>query len=132
MKIPKSLKLDPDAILKLEKLSEKTGKSMAVLVEEAIAILYEQVFSERNTEAEIELCKKENEQLRLALQVLKERQVALEKVDEAYKKVEDTYKLLISEKDKVIEEKDKRINDLLEQVELLREKRRWWDKWFKR
>lgn len=116
MKIARTFKMSQEVIQQLEELSQKTGKSMAQIVEEAITLLYT---NENRIKEEIELYKKENEQLKIALKLFREKEIMVEKVEEAFK-------LVLEQKDLLIQEKDKRIEELQEQ---LRSKKSWWRFW---
>ena len=128
MKIARSFKMSQETIEKIEELAKETGKTYTQILEEAINLYYS---NETHVRHEIELYKRENEQLKIALQFLKEREKTIEKVEE-------TYKLLIDEKDKRLEEikkeKDERIKELQERInELSRKKpeRPFWKFWSK-
>lgn len=99
-----AFKLEQEIINKLEELAERTGKTKTDIIEKAILCLYRQ---ENRDKEEIELYRKENEQLKIALQILKEREQSLEEVKQSY--------------DKLLSEKDERIKELKERIEELKQ-----------
>ncbi len=99
MKKVKSYRLLKETIKIIEEISQKTGKSQSRIIDEAIKFL---INNENKTNNEIELYKKENEQLKMIIKVFQEREKALEKVEESY--------------ERLIKEKDERIKELQERL----------------
>lgn len=97
----KSYRLLPETIKKIEDLVKQTGKSQSQIIDEAINLLY---LNENKTKEEIELYRKENEQLKMVLKVFQEKEKALEKV-------EQTYERLLKEKDQRIIELQERLKE---------------------
>lgn len=95
----KSYRLLEETIQIIEKLSQKTGKPQSQIIDEAVKLLYS---SENKTKDEIELYKRENEQLKMVIKVFQEREKAIEKVEESY--------------ERLIKEKDERIKELQERL----------------
>jgi len=80
----KSYRLLEETIQIIEKLSQKTGKPQSQIIDEAVKLLYS---SENKTKDEIELYKRENEQLKMVIKVFQEREKAIEKVEESYERL---------------------------------------------
>ena len=117
-----NFRLSPELIEQLEELSTKTGKTKTDLVEQALKCLFRQ---ENQIKEEIELYQKENEQLKIALQILKERELSLEEL-------KNTYERFLLEKDKRLDDLQKRIEELKERIEELKQKqgkKRFWKFW---
>ena len=117
-----NFRLSPELIEQLEELSTKTGKTKTDLVERALKCLFRQ---ENQIKEEIELYQKENEQLKIALQILKEREESLEEL-------KNTYERFLLEKDKRLDDLQKRIDELKERIEELKQKqdkKRFWKFW---
>ena len=101
MKKVKSYRLLKETIEAIEKLSKKTGKPQSQIIDEAVKFLIE---NENKTNNEIELYKKENEQLKMVIKMFQEREKAVEEV-------KNTYERLINEKDERIKELQERIKE---------------------
>ena len=100
MKKVKSYRLLQETIEIIEELAEKTGKKQSQIIDEAVKLLYS---NENKTRDEIELYKRENEQLKMVIKVFQEREKALEKVEESY--------------ERLLKEKDERIKELQERLQ---------------
>ena len=106
-KIMKQFRLQQEIIDILEELSNKTGKTQTQIVEEAIKQFYE---NENKQKFEVELYKKENEQLKLVLNTL---QMTIKEKDEKYQDMKQNY--------------EQRIAELKSFIEINRKK--WWQFW---
>jgi len=106
----KSYRLLEETIEIIENLSNKTGKPQSQIIDEAVKLLYS---SENKTKDEIELYKRENEQLKMVIKVFQEREKAIEKVEESY--------------ERLIKEKDERIKEL--QARLQEKSKPFWKFW---
>jgi len=117
MKKVKSYRLLEETIEIIEKLSKKTGKPQSQIIDEAVKFLLE---SENKTSNEIELYKRENEQLKMVIKVFQEREKAIQKVEESYER-------LVKEKDARIKE----LQDMIDTLKNIQEKnrKRWWNFW---
>lgn len=98
----------------IETHSNQTGLSKTDIFEMALKMFFENAGQK---EKELELFQKENEQLKMAIQILNEKQKAVEKVEE-------TFRELIQEKEKRIEELKERLQELQE-----RRKKSFWQFW---
>ena len=105
-KVMKQFRLQQEIVNVLEELAGNTGKTQTQIVEEAIKLLYS---NENKIKDEIELYKKENEQLKMVIKVFQEREKAIEKVENAFRQ-------LLEQKDLLIKEKDERIKELQERL----------------
>ncbi len=110
MKKVKSYRLSEETIEIIEELSKKTGKPQSQIIDEAVKLLFE---NENRTKNEIELYKRENEQLKMIIKVFQEREKAIEKVEESY--------------ERLIKEKDERIKEL--QKQLKEKSKPFWKFW---
>jgi len=97
----KSYWLLEETIQIIEELSSQTGKPQSQIIDEAVKLLYS---NENKTKDEIELYKKENEQLKMVIKVFQEREKAVEEI-------KNTYERLISEKDQRIKELQERLKE---------------------
>ena len=100
----KSYRLLEETIKIIEELSEKTGKHQSQIIDEAVKLLYS---NENKTKDEIELYKKENEQLKMVIKVFQEREKAVEEVKNAYERLIDEKDQRIKELQKILKEKSK-------------------------
>ena len=101
-KIMKQFRLQQEIIDILEELSNKTGKTQTQIVEEAIKQFYE---NEDKQKFEIELYRKENEQLKLVLNTL---QMTIKEKDEKYQDMKQNYEQRIAELKSFIEVNSKK------------------------
>lgn len=109
-KIMKQFRLQKEIVDILEKLSYETGKTQTQIIEEAIKNFFE---DENKQKSAIEIFKRENEQLKMVIKVLQEREKAIEEVKNVY--------------ERLINEKDERIKEL---QDALKEKSRpFWKFW---
>ena len=97
----KSYWLLEETIQIIEELSSQTGKPQSQIIDEAVKLLYS---NENKTKDEIELYKKENEQLKMVIKVFQEREKAVEEIKNVYER-------LISEKDQRIKELQERLKE---------------------
>ena len=100
-KVMKQFRLQKEIVDVLEKLSYETGRTQTQIVEEAIKSFFRNENKHKN---EVELFKKENEQLKMVIKVLQEREKAIEEVKNAYER-------LINEKDERIKELQERLKE---------------------
>ena len=96
-----NIRVEESVLEQLDKLSKQSGKTKTQLIEEAIQLLYSQ---ETQMNSQIELYKRENEQLKMVIKVFQEREKAVEEVKNVYEK-------LINEKDERIKELQKQLKE---------------------
>jgi predicted DNA-binding protein len=111
-----AFKLNTEIIEKLEQLAKETGKTKTDIIEMAILCLYDKKDKDNK---EVELYKKENEQLKMVLQVFKEREKTAEELKATY--------------ERFLQEKEERIKELKERIEELKtyrdHKKPFWKFW---
>ena len=105
----KGFRLSEEVLEMIDHLSKSSGKSQTQIVEEAVKSMFE---NKGNVDKEIELYKKENEQLKLVLTTFKQKEEAV---------------------NRLLTEKDERINDLQDIIKTLKEintkKKPFWKFW---
>jgi len=114
MKKKITVRISEDLANLIDTHSSQTGLSKTDILEKALRMFFENA---GHKEKELELFQKENEQLKMAIQILSEKQKAVEKVEE-------TFRELIQEKEKRIEELKERLQELQE-----RRKKSFWQFW---
>ena len=123
-----NIRIEESVLKKLEELSIQTGKTKTQLIEDAIQLLYSQ---ENQSNSQLEVLSKQNEQLQLALSSLK---TIIDEKEKSFKELKQSFSMIIQEKENTIKEKDARIKDLQEMIETLKNiqksnKKKWWNFW---
>ncbi len=123
-----NIRVEESVLKKLEELSIQTGKTKTQLIEDAIQLLYSQ---ENQSNSQLEVLSKQNEQLQLALSSLK---TIIDEKEKSFKELKQSFSMIIQEKENTIKEKDARIKDLQEMIETLKNiqksnKKKWWNFW---
>ncbi len=123
-----NIRVEESVLKKLEELSIQTGKTKTQLIEDAIQLLYTQ---ENQSNSQLEVLSKQNEQLQLVLSSLK---TIIDEKEKSFKELKQSFSMIIQEKETTIKEKDARIKDLQEMIETLKNiqknnKKKWWNFW---
>lgn len=110
MKKKVTFRIDIELFNQLENYSKDTGLSKTEIIERALKQFFKK---DKQDYTKIELYKKENEQLKVALKVFHEREKALEEVKNTF--------------ERLLNEKDERIKELKEQLE--KQSKPFWKFW---